>query len=151
MFSAQAQADRLASLTSGVINDKNAKFQGIVKVPIEDLVFAPDLTACDHNVNLAKVSRLKRIFKTEGCNRSDPSNFIVGNISQEMLSEAMRLSNLTSEDLRARGEPRMLYLPRFQYIKCAKGRSRAKALLDTPCFGLWWTVELYIGKSLLLL
>ncbi|RSL73880.1 hypothetical protein CEP54_000273 [Fusarium duplospermum] len=147
MFGSQAQANRLVSITEDVINDKNAKFQGIVKVLVEDLVFAPDLMSCEHNTNPAKVSRLKRIFNTEGCNRSDSANFIVGDIRREVLSEAMRLSNLTPEDLRGGKEPRMLYLPRFQYIQCASGRSRVRALLETPQFGPWWTVELYCGLS----
>ncbi|KAF4446077.1 hypothetical protein FALBO_17112 [Fusarium albosuccineum] len=143
MFSLQYQAERLIGLTEDVIAEKNTKFQGIVKVFIEDLVFAPDFTPCDYNVSSAKVSRLKRIFKTEGCNRSDPSNFITGTIAPDVLEEAMRLSNLTSDDFQDREELPVLYLPRFQYIRCAYGRSRVKALSDMSRLGRWWTIELH--------
>ncbi|KAH7230137.1 uncharacterized protein BKA55DRAFT_598922 [Fusarium redolens] len=145
MFSFQTHANRLASLTDDVIEEKNTKFRGIVKVSIEDLVFSPEFMPCDQNISAAKVSRLKRIFKTEGCNRSEPSNFILGTIPASLLSEALRLSELTLDGLRGSEGSRMLYLPRFQYIKCANGRSRAAALLDTPHLGTWWTVELYVG------
>ncbi|PCD20255.1 hypothetical protein AU210_016667 [Fusarium oxysporum f. sp. radicis-cucumerinum] len=144
MFSFQTHANRLASLTDDVIEEKNTKFRGIVKVSIEDLVFSPEFMPCDQNISAAKVSRLKRIFKTEGCNRSEPSNFILGTIPASLLSEALRLSELTLDGLRGSEGSRMLYLPRFQYIKCANGRSRAAALLDTPHLGTWWTVELYV-------
>ncbi|KAJ0141518.1 Uncharacterized protein HZ326_15613 [Fusarium oxysporum f. sp. albedinis] len=99
---------------------------------------------CDQNTSAAKVLRLKRIFKTEGCNRSEPSNFILGTIPASLLSEALRLSELTLDNLQDSEGLRMLYLPPFQYIKCANGRSRAAALLDTPHLGTWWTVELYV-------
>ncbi|KAF5565958.1 hypothetical protein FPHYL_3999 [Fusarium phyllophilum] len=144
MFSFQSHANRLASLTDDVIKEKNTKFRGVVKVSIEDLVFAPEFMPCDQNITAAKVSRLKRIFKTEGCNRRDPSNFILGTISASLLSEALLLSKLTLGELRSSEGSRMLYLPRFQYIKCANGRSRVAALLDTPHLGTWWTVELYV-------
>ncbi|KAG7435722.1 hypothetical protein Forpi1262_v002100 [Fusarium oxysporum f. sp. raphani] len=149
MFSFQTNANRLASLTDDVIEEKNKKFSGIVKVSIEDLVFSPEFMPCDQNITAAKVSRLKRIFKTEGCNRREPSNFILGTISASLLSEALLLSKLTLDDLRGSEGSRMLYLPRFQYIKCANGRSRAAALLDTPHLGTWWTVELYVAPALL--
>ncbi|EXK27443.1 hypothetical protein FOMG_15996 [Fusarium oxysporum f. sp. melonis 26406] len=148
MFSFQTNANRLASLTDDVIEEKNKKFSGIVKVSIEDLVFSPEFMPCDQNITAAKVSRLKRIFKTEGCNRREPSNFILGTISASLLSEALLLSKLTLDDLRGSEGSRMLYLPRFQYIKCANGRSRAAALLDTPHLGTWWTVELYLYQDL---
>ncbi|KAF4951692.1 hypothetical protein FGADI_7286 [Fusarium gaditjirri] len=144
MFSFQTNSNRLASLTGDVIEEKNKKFSGIVKVSIEDLVFSPEFMPCDQNITAAKVSRLKRIFKTEGCNRRDPLNFILGTISASLLSEALLLSKLTLDDLQRSEGSRMLYLPRFQYIKCANGRSRAAALLDTPHLGTWWTVELYV-------
>lgn len=117
-------------------------------MPIEDLVFAPDFTPWDYNINAAKVSRLKRIFKNEGCNRSEPSNFILGTISEDVLSKALDLSKLTIADLHSRKDPPMLYLPRFKYIRCANGRSRANALSAIPQLGSWWTVELYTGKEL---
>lgn len=151
MFNFHTKADRLVSLTDDVIEEKNTKFRGIVKVSIGDLVFAPDFMPCGHNISATKISRLKRIFKTEGCNRNDPSNFILGVITQNSLSEALRLSELTMDDLRDSERPQMLYLPRFQSIRCANGRSRATALLDTPHLGTWWTVELYVGRSRLLM
>ncbi|KAG4266821.1 hypothetical protein FPRO04_13059 [Fusarium proliferatum] len=144
MFSFQSHANRLASLTDDVIKEKNTKFRGVVKVSIEDLVFAPEFMPCDQNTSAAKVLRLKRIFKTEGCNRSEPSNFILGTIPASLLSEALRLSGLTLDNVQDSEGLRMLYLPRFQYIKCANGRSRAAALLDTPHLGTWWTVDLYV-------
>ncbi|KAG8673947.1 hypothetical protein FPOAC1_007266 [Fusarium poae] len=147
MFNLQAQNNRLALLTDEVIEEKNARFRGIVKVPIDDLVFAPDFLPCDYNVSPAKVSRLKRIFRTEGCNRSEPSNFMLGTINENVLLEALQLSQLTLNDLQDSERPRMLYLPRFQYIRCANGRSRAAAVLDTPRLGTWWTVELYADLS----
>jgi hypothetical protein len=146
MFNLQAQNDRLALLTGDVIEEKKARFRGIAKVPIDDLVFAPEFMPCDYNISPAKVSRLKRIFRTEGCNRSEPSNFILGTINQSILSEALQLSQLTLDDLQDSESPLMLYLPRFQYIRCANGRSRAAAVLDTPSLGTWWTVELYAGE-----
>ncbi|GKU09473.1 hypothetical protein FLAG1_11361 [Fusarium langsethiae] len=147
MLNPQAQTDRLVCLTENVIEEKKKKFRGIVKVPIEDLVFAPDFTPWDYNISAAKVSRLERIFKNEGCNRSEPSNFILGTISEHILSEALDLSKLTTADLQSRKDPPMLYLPRFQYIRCANGRSRANALSATPQLGSWWTVELYTDLS----
>ncbi|GKU06614.1 unnamed protein product [Fusarium langsethiae] len=147
MFNLQAQNNRLALLTDEVIEEKNARFRGIVKVPIDDLVFAPNFLPCDYNVSPAKVSRLKRIFRTEGCNRSEPSNFMLGTINENVLLEALQLSQLTLNDLQDSERPRMLYLPRFQYIRCANGRSRAAAVLDTPRLGTWWTVELYADLS----
>ncbi|KAG4257785.1 hypothetical protein FPRO03_13671 [Fusarium proliferatum] len=147
MLMPQAQTDRLVCLTENVIEEKKKKFRGIVKVPIEDLVFAPDFTPWDYNISAAKVSRLERIFKNEGCNRSEPSNFILGTISEHILSEALDLSKLTTADLQSRKDPPMLYLPRFQYIRCANGRSRANALSATPQLGSWWTVELYTDLS----
>ncbi|RFN47203.1 intracellular protein transport protein uso1 [Fusarium flagelliforme] len=143
MFNLQAQNDRLALLTGDVIEEKNARFRGIAKVPIDDLVFAPEFMPCDYNISPAKVSRLKRVFRTEGCNQSEPANFILGTINQSILSEALQLSQLTLDDLQDSESPRMLYLPRFQYIRCANGRSRAATVLDTPSLGTWWTVELY--------
>ncbi|KAI8417450.1 hypothetical protein FOFC_00005 [Fusarium oxysporum] len=147
MLNPQAQTDRLVCLTENVIEEKRKKFRGIVKVPIEDLVFAPDFTPWDYNISAAKVSRLERIFKNEGCNRSEPSNFILGTISEHILSKAFDLSKLTTADLQSRKDPPMLYLPRFQYIRCANGRSRANALSATPQLGSWWTVELYTDLS----
>ncbi|KAF5724642.1 intracellular transport uso1 [Fusarium mundagurra] len=149
MFSFQTNSNRLSSLTGDIIEEKNKKFSGIVKVSIDDLVFSPEFMPCDQNITTAKVSRLKRIFKTEGCNRRDPSNFILGTISASLLTEALLLSKLTLDELRSSEGSRMLYLPRFQYIKCANGRSRAAALLDTPHLGTWWTVELYVAPALL--
>ncbi|CAM1508792.1 Fc.00g056400.m01.CDS01 [Cosmosporella sp. VM-42] len=143
MYTLQYQSNRLNALTKDVLNEKERKYQGFVKVKIEDLVFAPDDTSCDCNVNSEKVAQLGRIFETEGCNRTDPQNFILGEITQNVLQEAMELSNLTTENLRDRGEPCMLYLPPHAFIRCANGRSRAKAILDIGRFGRWWTIELY--------
>ncbi|KAK7422450.1 hypothetical protein QQZ08_009502 [Neonectria magnoliae] len=54
----------------------------------------------------------------------------------------MELSSLRPEDHRNK-EPSMLYLPPGTYIRCAKGRSRAKAVQDLGRLGRWWTVELF--------
>lgn len=147
MFNHYSQTDRLSLLTRNVIEEKTACFRGIVKVSVENLVFAPDFTQCDQNVSAAKVSRLQRIFRTEGCNRSEPSNFILGTVTQTVLEEAMRLSRLSVQDLKNPNAPPMLYLPPFEPIQCTSGRSRVSALLNTPHLGTWWTIELYAGTA----
>lgn len=141
------QSGCLDALSRSVAKEKKKKFQGIVRVRIEDLVFAPDDTPYNFNVDNKKVDRLIDIFKTEGCDRTSPQNYIVGEISNEDLLKAMGLSGLTLENLRDGEELRILNLPPGTYIRCPKGRSRAKAIHDIGRLGRWWTVELYTGEN----
>ncbi|KAF4944801.1 hypothetical protein FSARC_14575 [Fusarium sarcochroum] len=60
----------------------------------------------------------------------------------------MGLSGLTLEDLRDGEELRILNLPPGTYVRCPKGRSRAKAIHDIGRLGRWWTVELYTELTL---
>jgi hypothetical protein len=99
---------------------KKKKFQGIVRVRIDDLVFAPDDTPYNFNVDNKKVDQLIDIFKTEGCDRTSPQNYIVGEISNEDLLIAVGLSGLTLENLWDGGELRILNLPPRTYIRCPK-------------------------------
>ncbi|KAM5358834.1 hypothetical protein ACJZ2D_014932 [Fusarium nematophilum] len=143
MFTLQSQSKRLDALSKDIIIEKKQKFQGVVRVRIEDLAFAPDDSPCDCNINEQKVARLKRVFETEGCDRTNPQNFILGEIPEDILQEAIKRSNLTPESLRDKEEPPVLYLPRGTYVRCTQGRSRAKAILDIQKLGCWWPIELY--------
>ncbi|KAH6884966.1 hypothetical protein B0T10DRAFT_462662 [Thelonectria olida] len=137
-FSSHSQGQRLNG-------GNQLNYQGTAKVSINALVFAPDDTPCDVNVDFDKVERLKRIFKLEGCDRLNPRNYIPGEISREVLQAAMIKSNVTEADLNA-DEPRILYLPPCASIRCPHGRSRVKALEDSNDYGRlarWWTIELY--------
>ncbi|KAF4998780.1 hypothetical protein FDECE_11708 [Fusarium decemcellulare] len=143
MSTLQSQSKRLDALSKDIIIEKRQKFQGIVRVRIEDLIFAPDDSPCDCNIDEKKVARLKHVFVTEGCDRTNPQNFILGEIPRGVLQAAIQQSNLTPESLRDNEEPPMLYLPRGTSIRCAQGRSRAKAILDIQKLGCWWPIELY--------
>lgn len=122
-------------------------YQGIVRMAINALVFAPDYSSCNYNIDTTKVNRLKHIFELEGCNRYDPQNFIRGSITRDALQKALVRSRLTLASLQREGDPPMLHLPPDTYVRCDQGRSRVKALLDTDRSFYWWTVELYAGKS----
>ncbi|KAH7204970.1 hypothetical protein BKA60DRAFT_579738 [Fusarium oxysporum] len=118
-------------------------YQGIVRMAINALVFAPDYSSCNYNIDTTKVNRLKHIFELEGCNRYDPQNFIRGSITRDALQKALVRSRLTLASLQREGDPPMLHLPPDTYVRCDQGRSRVKALLDTDRSFYWWTVELY--------
>lgn len=122
-------------------------YQGVVRVAIDALVFAPDYSSCNYNINTAKVARLKQIFELEGCNRYDPQNLITGSIAQDVLQKALVRSHLTSESLLREGEPPILHLPPNTYVRCDQGRSRVKALMETEGLFHWWTLELFAGES----
>lgn len=139
MSALQAQTKRLNE-------ERHLKCHGIAKVTIDALVFGPDDESRDVNVDLKKVGRLKRIFKLEGCDRLNRNHYIPGEISHDVLREAMERSNLNTEDLHSACEPRMLHLPPSAIIRCAYGKSRIKALEEFSHFDRWWTIELYIGK-----
>ncbi|KAF4468983.1 intracellular transport uso1 [Fusarium albosuccineum] len=125
-------------------------YQGVVRVTIDALLFAPDYSSRNHNVDTAKVARLKQIFEQEGCNRYDPQNFITGIIDQDVFQKALVRSRLTSESLQGVGEPPMLFLPPNTYVRCDQGKSRVKALAKTRGLFHWWTLKLFTGESTIL-
>ncbi|EGU86384.1 hypothetical protein FOXB_03098 [Fusarium oxysporum f. sp. conglutinans Fo5176] len=69
-------------------------YQGIVRMAINALVFAPDYSSCNYNIDTTKVNRLKHIFELEGCNRYDPQNFIRGSITRDALQKALGRSRV---------------------------------------------------------
>ncbi|KAI8719918.1 hypothetical protein NCS52_00774100 [Fusarium sp. LHS14.1] len=122
-------------------------YQGVVRVAIDALVFAPDYSSCNYNIDTAKVARLKQIFELEGCNRYDPQNLITGSIAQDVLQKALVRSHLTSESLLREGEPPILHLPPNTYVRCDQGRSRVKALVESEGLSHWWTLKLFTDSD----
>ncbi|CVL09332.1 uncharacterized protein FMAN_15496 [Fusarium mangiferae] len=109
-----------------IIKEKKRRYQGIVKTKIEDLVFAPDNSSCNGNIECKKVDKLKCMFEKEGCDRINPRNPILGEVSEEIFVTALRLSKLAPEDIQ-REEP-------------TKSHQRC---LGIRRLGNWWTIELY--------
>lgn len=113
---------------------------GVACIKFEDLAFEPS-TPDPHNVK-----RLEAIFKDASCCPLREENRIRGYIDADVLKTAIRLSNISLEDLfhPVGGSPALLQLPDGCTVKCDDGKSRvaaAKSVLEAK--DQVWAVNLY--------
>ncbi|KAI0525803.1 hypothetical protein F5B22DRAFT_633212 [Xylaria bambusicola] len=118
-----------------------SKFQGTAKIASDCLFFDPE-----GEMNKEKTNRLVDIFKREGCDRLSDSHAIPGNITANLLSAALRHSNLSTADLRG-SEPPVLRLPKGTHVSCLHGKHRVEALRRSRHLSPWWTVKLYVAGA----
>ncbi len=126
-------------------------FHGFARVELPVLKFGTSTDSGSHRpVSERNVSRLVRIFKTEGCHRSDPNNFIKAVVDANVL---LRLSESQQQGTISKEQPEHWsarpLLP-VSSVECLDGLHRVKAadqFLDNN--DKWWVVALYSeGKSM---
>ena len=103
---------------------------GFGRVQLRHLYFETGIRDFDE----INVNRLKLVFKTEGCHRDNPINFIPALVSRADLGQS---SN-------TRGPPAELLLPPDRRLLCLHGKHRilaAEAVL--PLRDQWWTLAFY--------
>ncbi|GAB7336289.1 hypothetical protein MBLNU13_g09039t1 [Cladosporium sp. NU13] len=103
---------------------------GFGRVQLRHLYFETGIRDFDER----NVNRLKLVFRTEGCHRDNPVNFIPALVSKADLEQS---SN-------TRGHPAELLLPPDRRLLCLHGKHRilaAKAVL--PLHDQWWTLAFY--------
>ncbi len=94
------------------------------------------------------VTRLKSIFRSQGCRRLDRQNYIAATIRPEVLQQALEKRGWSASYFRsalcAKAEIPFLDLGVGNTVRCMQGRSRVIAgrqYLEPP--EQWWTVQLY--------
>lgn len=126
-------------------SERSLAYKGIVKVSTRSLRFFPNFTSTREHVDRIKVDRLKHIMKQEGCNREIPERAIPGSITSALLVESLQRSSINLNQLKDKVQPAKMYLPEGTFIRCAYGKSRARALEELNEVEPWWTIELYVG------
>jgi hypothetical protein len=123
------------------------KYRGTASVKLEVLHFA-------YEEDAENVTRLKRFFRKNGCNRLDIRNHIPAIINQEQLDIAIEYSKISAKALMAssptdpRGSyPTLSFPPEFR-LKCLHGLDRVRAGADIlPPGEKHWTVDFYLEGS----
>ena len=130
--------------------EESLRFRGLARVHLKALNFDHALFK-DHRKPSAKnISRLVRVFRQEGCNRSDESNFVKAQVNHKDLDAALASQNLTL----SRQPPkswRTIPILNLQSIDCLNGLYRvlaAREFLNKN--DRWWIARLYTdGKTVL--
>jgi hypothetical protein len=132
---------------------KAQHFKGVAKIDLKALDFTHPLVQDRYSespeMQAQDILRLKTIFDTEKCKRSDEGNFIDAIVDGEQLAEALHSARLTETSFRQALSVPQLKLSR---VKCLNGLHRTRAAeqhLDQ--IDRWWTVRLYSQGSHVLL
>lgn len=117
---------------------KRAHFKGSAKVPINLLQSdAPS----SFTIDAKNVTRLKEVFKLEGCQRLDPDHHIPATIRNESLRRALQDAGIEHHMLMDSDDPPPI---KPEGLKVLHGRHRLKA---AQAFlypnEQWWIVDLY--------
>jgi len=105
-------------------------FLGNAQVRIESMSFEPGIRDFDN----ANVARLLKIFRLEGCHRSDPSHFIPALVTKDILGPGWQQGL----------QPQLLSLPVSVNLRCLHGKHRILAAKQYfPYIEQWWNVALY--------
>jgi hypothetical protein len=121
-------------------------FRGSAKIAIRSLEFGSQEREGVRLLEGKNVSRLLKIFETEGCDRLDPEHHIAALIGQDAFNRALQISRLERATLMDREEvPPRLELDADDRITCLHGQHRieaAKQYLNGS--DKWWIVDLYL-------
>lgn len=120
---------------------KSSHFKGFARVWLRDLRFHTGRGLDDKNVK-----RLSRIFRAEGCHKSDRRYVLPVVVEERVLTQALNGKSCVSPCLLSQlpTDLPLLSIPDNKTIICLHGMHRvyaAKKVLP-PC-EQWWTAEVY--------
>ncbi|PYI07382.1 hypothetical protein BO78DRAFT_313232 [Aspergillus sclerotiicarbonarius CBS 121057] len=105
-------------------NERHLKYQGTARVDLSDISFHPTIST---KVDDAKLERLRRIFRTEGCRRLDIDNNVTAVVTGEHLQTALERAGVAMQTLLTNPPDR---LPQLQFapgqLQCLHGQHRLR-------------------------
>lgn len=107
-------------------------YKGSARVPLAAIKPSPKLRAVDEK----NVTRLAKIFLTEGCFRNDKKNFAQVLVDPNQL-EMVQLQDITYDE-----QTTVMFPPKS--LECLHGWHRLLAARCLPFDEHWWPVDIYI-------
>ena len=116
---------------------------GIARIDLKNLNF----DASTRDISQANVMRLKGILE-QNCSRLQAGHRVPGILSQSLLDDCLRRSQLSRENLLSVDDPPKMQVPSGISIQCLHGQHRIAAAFQVLDPGDdWWTVELYLDSK----
>lgn len=97
-------------MDSGEFSEQLTSFRGFAKISLHNFDFKrviPGVRAIHENHVLA----LLQTFKSEGCQRLDPDNYVKVILPEDVLQQSLHQQGLSEHDLHGEHEPHHLELP----------------------------------------
>lgn len=125
-------------------SDLGGFFRGHAKVGLEYLDFQASLFG-QRVFDVSNVERLRAKFDKDKCAREETNNYISAVISDDLLKQAIGLSNTTMDHLKGGTGLPWLVLPQGARLSCLYGRHRVEAAKRGVLLpgDRWWSVTLY--------
>ncbi|KAG2421578.1 hypothetical protein HFD88_005553 [Aspergillus terreus] len=125
-------------------SDLGGFFRGHAKVGLEYLDFQASIFG-QRVFDVSNVERLRAKFDRDKCAREETNNYISAVISDDLLKQAINLSNTTSDQLKGGTGLCWLVLPQGARLSCLYGRHRVEAAKRGVLLpgDRWWSVTLY--------
>lgn len=128
---------------SNFAHAKHLKFEGLVRVGLSALSFDKHRALSSKNVK-----RLQKIYRIEGCQRLDDSNFVDALVTKEQLTQASHIQPLAFQQHPPK-EWNACPIINIKSLSCLTGLHRveaAKEFLDAN--DQWWVARIYTnGKA----
>lgn len=144
---------RDCSLTYFKVQDikktRNRQFRGLARLDLEVLDFGDVLGEAKHRpLSPRNVTRLRKVFELEGCNRYDEANYISAFVHPARL-DGLTITGPSQYPVDVAEIPRVTF---GQPVRCLNGLHRIRAAqehLDPN--DRWWTVKLYTEGTMIFL
>jgi hypothetical protein len=128
-----------------LVTERARKYLGTARVRIEKLKLPIG------ELRDSVLQKLKGVFREGGCRPLDAQNHVLATISQACLDDALRISNISADELLnpENREYPVLKISDNMKLDCLQGLHRLQAAKDImPWKDQWWAVDLYLsGKS----
>jgi hypothetical protein len=124
-------------------SERHLKYQGTAKVGLDEITFHPTSTT---KVDEAKLERLRRIFRKEGCRRLDVRNHATAVVSKTHLDRALGDAHVSASALLT-NPPSSFPTLRFGVgqLQCLHGQHRIRIGRELlPPGDRWWSVDIYL-------
>ncbi|KAL4899385.1 hypothetical protein BDW74DRAFT_171560 [Aspergillus multicolor] len=123
-------------------SERHLRYQGTAKVWLDEVYHH-----AESRLEGAKLDRLRRIFRKDGCRRLDICNYATAIVSREVLEVSLSNACVSPEALLT-NPPTQFPVLRFEtgQLKCLHGRHRleiGKELL--PPADRWWPIDIYLS------
>ena len=126
-----------------LLRDRCVHYRGTAKLGLQHLTHRDNT---DFTLSEKNISRLVRVFETEGAQRLEPENFVPILFPQTRLQEVLRSNGVSQQDLLSdRTPPPLLRCAEDLQVVVLHGRHRLQAAEQclSPAQGRWWTVDIY--------